>query len=109
MAAPATSPIPTAPITSTRAVMPTPRLRSTDVALLVAMLTRGRALARKPSGTWFVPGWNHADIGGARVSILTERGLLAPGTRAGVRVLTDLGRDVALNACAPETKERLAS
>lgn len=86
-----------------------PMATAADIAVLVAMVTRRPALVRKPSGAWWLPGWNAPDVSAARVSRLDRAGLIAPGTRDVVRVLTPAGRSLALNACEPETRARLAS
>lgn len=80
-----------------------------DIAVLVAMLTRRTAVVRKPSGAWWVPGWNAPDITAGRIGRLEVAGMLSSGSCAGVRVLTDAGREAALAACTPSTRERLAA
>lgn len=71
-----------------------------DIAVLVAMLTRSKPLVAKSPSAWFVPGWGHPDLGRAVIDRLEAAKLIEPGRRRGVRVLTEAGRNAALNACS---------
>lgn len=76
-----------------------------ESAVLVAMLTRDAPMIDAPSGP-FIRGW------GGRLSRrvrdgLRERGLITPDLASRrALVLTEAGRNLALNACSPETRAR---
>lgn len=76
--------------------------------VLVAMVTRGMPLIDGPAGP-FVRGWG-GDVARRDRDRLLTRGLVVRDDRMRhVLLATDEGRRVALEACTPETRERLSA
>lgn len=80
-----------------------------DIDVLVAMLTRSAPLiCHAETRRWFVPRWHHRGARADAVARLEAAGLIEPHPEwPRLRILTRTGSDVALNACTPETRERL--
>jgi hypothetical protein len=86
-----------------------PRITETQRSILVAMATRDAPLLRRRDGRWFVRDWG-ASVATSDVSALADIGfVLRAGPGRDVLTLSNAGRNLALNACSPETRMRLGA